>query len=54
MSTSLGAIEPSTKEADGKADTRAHITNQNVSLEEPQTPRLKTAFSVLAAAGQEV
>lgn len=50
----LGAMEPSSKEAAGKAGPRAHVTNQNVSLEEPQTPRLKTALSVLVAAGQEV
>lgn len=42
LSTGLGAMEPSAKEAAGKAGTGAHITSQNVLLEETQT-RLKTA-----------
>lgn len=41
LSTGLGAMEPSAKEAAGKAGTGAHITNENVLLEEPQTQGLK-------------
>lgn len=34
-------MEPSAEEAAGKAGTGAHITNQNVPLEQPQTQGLK-------------